>query len=188
MADYFDTYLGPPINLPLPWFRFTFNLDSKTVDLFLENGIDFKDGIQKNLDFLPILHEEDHYNENDQTKPHGGGWCQCLSGKKYKVSKNGPYCSDGLACTNGIEALCEPGVFPDFANKSVNCGSTMLHKLLETVDNRDEFYAVIKEESIYGILRNVLGTLGTVFLGRFEDHRNTIKGSLLSKEFIGMEF
>jgi hypothetical protein len=188
MGDYNDLFLGPPYNHPMPWFQFTFNLDWKTVDLFIENGIKFKDGIQKELDFFPIIHENDLYNENDETKPHGGGWCRCLSGKMYKVAKNGPYCSAGLACTNGIEALCEPGVFPDFANKSVDCGSAMVFEQLEAVDNESEFYAIIKGEFINGIFKNVLGIFGTVFFGRFEDDRNTIKGILLAKDLIGMEF
>jgi hypothetical protein len=151
------------------------NNNWKTLSLFGRNGFIFNEALLDWMDFTTKDFRKDTYNVNDNSKPHGGGWCECPSGKIYQVAKNGEQCSSGLACTNGKDLLCQNGLNSDLAYKSVNCDLQGSAIKLATSDIEHDYFVLGKTEALTGVIQNVFGEVQACFFGKFGVDENGVK-------------
>jgi hypothetical protein len=151
------------------------NNDWKTLSLFGRNGFPFTKGLLGFMDFTTNDFRKDTYNVDDHSKPHGGGWCECPSGKIYQVAKNGEQCSSGLACTNGKDLLCQNGLNSDLAYKSVYCDLQASAIKLATSDTEHGYFVLGRTESVTGVIQSVFGEMQACFFGKFGVDENGVK-------------
>jgi hypothetical protein len=147
----------------------------KTLSIFGRNGFPFNEAFLNWVHFTTKDFRKDTYNVNDHSKPHGGGWCECPSGKIYQVAKNGEQCSSGLACTNGKDLLCQNGLNSDLAYKSVNCDLQGSAIKLATSDTEHDYFVLGKTEALTGVIQNVFGEMQACFFGKFGVDENGVK-------------
>ena len=153
----------------------TLTNDWKTIDLFSRSGFLLTKGLSQVMAFNTKDFQNDTYNVDDDSKPNGGGWCECPSGKIYQVAKNGKECSSGLACTNGKDLLCQNGQNSELAYKSVYCDIQDGAIKLITSDTEHAYYILRRVQSIFGLIQNVLGEMHGSFIGKFDIDENGVK-------------